>query len=68
MIVIIIAIIITITILSNLIGALTALNCNWTPAILSTMYTQFNPPITEFITITKALTTYPTKLGIFQNV
>ena len=68
--------VLTITISSNLIGALTALfftnhcvlSCNRTVTLANHMkYTQVNPTKPEVITITIATTTYHTKPGMFQN-
>ena len=42
--------------------------CNRTVTLANDIKcTRLNPPITEVITITMAATTFPSKLGIFQN-
>ena len=74
------ALIVTITIFSNLIRALTTLffanycvglkSDTWNRTVTSANHikcTHLNPPITEFTATTIATTTYPTNLGIFQN-
>ena len=49
-------------------GQLTVIGCQKSDTVTSANHikcTELNPPITQFVTITTATTTYPAKLRIF---